>query len=137
MKLWIDDNRPLPSFYDKQAWTVAEGIRILERVKKDGEQVEVISFDYDAHAYLPWTFIAIAEWMRDNDFWPQILRIHTYNWWQGRVWYENFFEQNAPAATEIDKTNPWDFMDSVGQLSLSEAPEWVQAFAKEVKVVSK
>lgn len=136
MKLWIDDNRPLPSFYDRQAWTVEEALSALQQAQQDGETVEVISFDYDAHDYLDWTFIMVAEWMRDNDFWPQTIRIHTHNWWRGRVWYEEFFKENAPETCVVDFTNPWDYMEGESQLSLSEAPEWVQAFALEVKVVA-
>lgn len=137
MKLWIDDNRPLPSFYDRQAWTVAEAISALREAQRVGETVELVSFDYDAHAYLAWTFSEVAEWMRDNNFWPESIRIHTYNWWEGRVWYEKFFAEHAPETCAVDLTNPWDFMDEVGKLRLSEAPEWVRAFALEVKVVSK
>lgn len=134
MKLWIDDNRPLPSFYDQQAWTVEEALSTLQQVQQSGEPLEIVSFDYDAHAYLDWTFVRIAEWMRDNAFWPKTIRIHTYNWWEGRVWYEKFFAEHAPETCEVDLTNPWDFMDAFGQLELSDAPGWVQAFALEVKV---
>jgi hypothetical protein len=135
--LWIDDDRELPSFYDHREATVDGAIRFLEAAKERGEVLDVISFDYDAHAYLDWTFTPVADWMRDNDFWPKEVRVHTFNYWKGRPWYEEFFYVFAPESTVVDMTDPWNYADDRNQLDLSEAPEWVQLFVKEgVKVQS-
>jgi hypothetical protein len=133
--LWIDDQRALPSFYDERAETVDGAIRFLKAAKERGDVLDVISFDFDAHATLDWTFIPVAQWIYENDFWPKEVRVHTYNYWAGRPWYESFFAAWAPDDVVVDMTDPWDYMDDRLGLDLSKAPEWVQLFAREgVKV---
>jgi len=136
-KLWIDDDRELPSFYDHRVSTVAEAIFYLQAAKERGEVLEVISFDYDAHRHLSWTFESVAEWLRDNDYWPEEIRIHTYNYWGGRPWYNDFFARWAPERTTINPIDPWMYTKHRRDtLSLEGAPEWVAKFAEEVKVQS-
>jgi hypothetical protein len=136
--LWIDDDRPLPSFYDYAVTTVEEAILWLTAAKKRGEPLDVVSFDYDAHRLLTgWTFMPVAEWMRDNDYWPRELRVHTFNYWEGRPAYEAFFAAHAPAGTVVDNLDPWLFAPYISNraaLDPAGAPEWVRSFIEEVVV---
>jgi len=135
--LWIDDDRPLPSFYDVRASTVEEAILWLTAARDRGEVVDIISFDYDAHRTLGWTFMPVAEWMRDNAFWPRELRIHTFNYWEGRPAYVAFFAEHAPAGTVVDDLDPWlytPYVSNRAALDPTTAPEWVRAFIQEVVV---
>ena len=122
MKLFIDDERVTPAEYDQRAWTVQEAISIL---KNNEEKLEVVSFDYDAHSYLNWTFQEVAFWMRDNNVWPKEIRIHTANYWEGRPWLDAFFGECAHPSVIIDSTDPWDF-----QLDYSKAPDWVRELVR-------
>ena len=108
MRLFIDDERNAPPEYTDHARTVEEAIDILKRGKRENDHLELVSFDYDAHSHLNWTFVKIAEWMRDNNVWPDLIRIHTANYWMGRPYLEAFFEAHAPKHVEIDTTDPWD-----------------------------
>ena len=135
--LWIDDDRPLPSFYDVAVTTVDEAVRWLSAARDRGERVDVVSFDYDAHRLFHMTFMPVAEWMRDHDYWPRELRIHTFNYWEGRPAYVEFFAAHAPADTVVDAVDPWlytPYLVDRPALDPECAPEWVRAFIKEVVV---
>lgn len=95
-ELWIDDDRPLPSCYDAAVTTVDEAIAWLTNAKARREVLVVVSFDYDAHRTLPLTFMPVAHWMSDNDYWPTEIRIHTYNYWEGRPTLLEYFTKHAP-----------------------------------------
>jgi hypothetical protein len=120
MRLFIDDERKMPPGYTHHARTVEEGILFLGAAKREGEPFELASFDYDAHSFLNWTFVRIAEWIRDNDYWPAEIRVHTANDWKGLPYYQNFFLEHAPLSTTLDPTNPWD-----RNIDWKTAPKWV------------
>lgn len=107
-------------------------------MRRTGEHFEVASFDYDAHATLPWTFEPVAFWMDRNDYWPDHLRVHTFNYWHGRPWLLDFFEKHAPESTTIDPIDPWLYMPHVPEmkrLDSAEAPEWVRQFVSEGVII--
>lgn len=120
-KLFIDDERKAPAEYTHHAPTVGLGMVFLAAAQRDGEEFELVSFDYDAHSRLGWTFEALAWFLKDNNFWPKEIRIHTANWWTGRPWFEKFFAEHAPATTKIDLTDPWDF-----DINYATAAPWVR-----------
>lgn len=123
MKIFIDDERRMPEGYDILARTNQDAIRALKEIHRDGRmKLELVSFDYDAHNYLSWTFMQTAEWMRDHDVWPEEIRIHTLNHWKGRPELIAFFKENAPTTTKVDPYDPW------AAVLDPNAPEWVTPF---------
>lgn len=126
MKLFIDDERKTPSEYTHSANTVDTAINQLRWAKDNKVDLELVSFDYDAHSYLNWTFEAVAVWIRDNDYWPAEIRIHTANSWTGRPWYEKFFQLYAPKTVVIDEGDPNDFNTLISR----KAPQWVYDFVE-------
>ena len=134
MRLFIDDERRAPEGYTDLAVTTEMAIAMLERARRENDPLELVSFDYDAHSHLNWTFTSVAEWMRDNDFWPAEIRIHTYNSWIGRPWYEHFFTMHAPASTLVDTTDPWTFL-VLNEYFKSDRPrpQWVTEFEKSLE----
>lgn len=135
--LWIDDDRPLPSFYDESVVTVATAINWLSAARGRGETVDVVSFDYDADRLHSMTFLPVAEWMRDNNYWPRELRIHTFNYWEGRPVLMEFFAAHAPESTTVTDIDPWlytAYLPEHTPLDPATAPDWVRAFIREVVV---
>lgn len=108
MRLFIDDERTAPPEYTHHAKTLEMAILMLREAKREGVHLELVSFDYDAHPTQAVTFEKVAHWIRDFDFWPDEIRIHTANYWHGRPWLEAFFEAHAPDHVKIDLTDPWD-----------------------------
>lgn len=47
MRLWLDDERPLPNNFNKVAHSVNEAIALIEHCEKNNEQIELISLDHD------------------------------------------------------------------------------------------
>lgn len=124
MKLFIDDERKASPEFTHTASSVEEAISFLEHAKETGEDFELVSFDFDAHWKYDWTFMEVAEWIRDNDFWPQEIRIHTLNSWTGRPWLTEFFQKYAPPTVLLDLTDPWDIDGIINGTS----PAWVREF---------
>jgi len=138
--LWIDDDRPLPSFYDEAVTTVATATNWLSAAKSRGETVDVVSFDYDADHLHSLTFLPVAEWMRDNAYWPRELRIHTFNYWEGRPALMAFFAEHAPESTVVTDLDPWLYTAYLPEhvpLDVESAPAWVRSFIQEVEVQTK
>ena len=129
MKLFIDDERYAPPGYDALAKTNEMAIATLEGWKEDKRvKFELISLDYDAHNYLNWTFEPTLQWMADNDYWPDEIRIHTFNSWDGRPWIEKFLKEHAPKSTVVDLTDPWTYDFYHVHPDDDKYPEWVHEF---------
>lgn len=124
LRLFIDDERNTPPEYNASARTEAIAIEVLERAKAIGRPFKLVSFDYDAHSYLNHTFESVAVWLKENDYWPEEVRIHTLNSWHGRPWLEKFFDENAPESTFIDTSDPWD----IDAIIDGTAPAWAREF---------
>jgi hypothetical protein len=125
MKLFIDDERFAPEGYDALARTNEMAIALME----SADHLELVSMDYDAHSHLPWTFIHAYEWMAENNVWPDEIRIHTRNHWDGRPWIEKLLKKNAPKTTKVDYTDPWAGELALHNPNVNETrPDWVQEF---------
>ncbi len=128
MRLFIDDERKTPSNFTHAAATVDDAIYLLICAQIEGEPVELISFDWDAHKWKAITFRRVAEWMIENNFWPQAIRIHSAS--PDRSILERLLRDNAPATTDIDYTDPWDYK-RIGDKE-NPFPDWVEPFVTEV-----
>lgn len=111
MKLWVDDERPLPITFDRRTTASQTTIDLLTAELAAGRSVELISLDHD----LDWppgsavdddTARPILEWMLASGFWPAELRFHTANQ-DGHEWMVDFARRHAPATTMVDATDIW------------------------------
>lgn len=75
MKLWVDDERPMPDNTWRQAWSSDEAI--LHLLQNWGSRLEEISLDHDLGAED--TGFIVLDWMIENSAWPKVLTIHTAN----------------------------------------------------------
>lgn len=126
MKLFIDDERTAPVGYDRLARTVEAAIYAMQQAKESGEPFELVSLDYDAHRYLNITFVEAVQWMKDNDFWPAEVRIHTANVWDGRPFYLKFLANHGPKEMVVDQFDPHD-METIMK-DRDSVPPWVFEF---------
>ena len=58
MKIWLDDERPMPSEFDVHARTADDAIRYIEN-----NDVELISFDHDLGREENGTGYDVANWI--------------------------------------------------------------------------
>jgi hypothetical protein len=100
MRLWIDDERPMPTQYTHHALGSSAAIGFLARYR-DG--LSVISFDHDLGG--DDTSRPVMLFMIENGIWPDTLRFHTANP-VGREWIVGMAERYAPAETYVDRMNP-------------------------------
>ena len=77
IRLWIDDERPMPDEYDVWAKTSAGALTVLERAARDGAPLGVVSFDHDLGG--DDTTRRVMMWMAEHNIWPATVRIHTAN----------------------------------------------------------
>jgi hypothetical protein len=109
MKLWIDDERPMPKEFDTWAKSSAEAIQALENlIHTPGEPFELASFDHDlSHTdghddeSRP-----VLLWMIENNVWPDEIRVHTANP-VGHKWLVSMATRYAPPTTWVDPRDPW------------------------------
>lgn len=92
--LYIDDERPLPPQFTHLVRTPQEAI---DFIAANRDNIATISFDHD----MGWdgdelTTRPVMEWMRDNNFWPAQLFIHSASVW-GAKWLYAFAMEHAPA----------------------------------------
>ncbi len=73
MKLWLDDERPMPAGYDLWATTVDEAVAVLKT-----RQVDTLSLDYDL-GLIQSPGIAVIDWMRVANIWPKYVFVHSQN----------------------------------------------------------
>lgn len=127
MKLFIDDERKTPSEFTHAASTVETAIQLIQRAIREQDPLELISFDYDAHSYLAWTFMPVAEWMAQADVWPAEIRVHSASPDRDKI--EKFLTDNVPDTTILDLTYPWDLNRIFDKKN--PYPAWVQPFIQE------
>jgi len=118
MRLWIDDERPVPAEFNYNALSSAQAINLLQKAKDEGTTVELISFDHDlGMAYIEhWyngevrltddTSRRVLTWIIEKDFWPQEIRFHTANR-VGHEWLVGTAVRYAPATTNVVTTDFW------------------------------
>ncbi|MDH6282919.1 cyclic-phosphate processing receiver domain-containing protein [Prescottella agglutinans] len=77
--LWVfvDDERPAPKGWEL-AETAEHAIEFLDYAKRHREPLERLSLDHDL-GYTQDTVMPVLFWMRDNNFWPDELYVHTAN----------------------------------------------------------
>lgn len=89
MRIWVDDERPMPwdpyHVAHVHAETSEEAIRWLEAWRRNNEQrgrplgylINEVSLDHDLGG--DDTGMKVLNWMIENEVWPQELTIHTAN----------------------------------------------------------
>lgn len=91
MKIWVDDIREPPDFWD---WVWAKNSESalfwLIGCRKARIPVEEVSLDHDLGG--DDTSRRIVLWMCENDFWPVEVRVHSANP-VGREWLEGMIER--------------------------------------------
>jgi hypothetical protein len=100
MKLWIDDERPMPDGYSEHATSSAAAIQLIDDARLS---LTLVSFDHDLGG--DDTTRPVMLWMIDHDVWPDTIRFHTANP-IGREWLVGMADRYAPAETHLDLTNP-------------------------------
>lgn len=106
MRLWIDDERPVPPGYTHNALSSEQAIKVLD-TNATGT-LELVSFDHDLGevvddrgAFVDDTSRRVMLWMIEHEVWPDELRIHTANP-VGREWLEGIARRYFPARVKID-----------------------------------
>lgn len=115
--LWIDDERPMPEAFTHWVKTSQEAIDFLQSVRDDKESfVQVISFDHDlgynyedGHSSLDGgqqddTSRPVLLWMIENQFWPMIIFVHSYNP-IGAQWLMGMAQQYAPPVVQVSRVS--------------------------------
>jgi hypothetical protein len=107
MRLWIDDERPMPPEFTHHAISSKQAIQMLDDLRDD---VELVSFDHD----LGWedrdgelvddTTRRVVTWLIENEVWPAEVRIHTANP-VGHDWLIGTITRYFPSTTKIDPRN--------------------------------
>lgn len=80
MRLWVDDERPMPAGYtgnDDWALTSIHAINMLEARTEAGTQYDEVSLDHDLGG--DDTGFKVLDWMIEHKVWPKTLTIHTSN----------------------------------------------------------
>jgi len=95
MKIWVDDTR-MPSSKWEWCKTSQEAIMLLIGCKLfyesgyDNQVPEIMSLDHDLGG--DDTTRPIILWMRENEFWPTTVVVHSQNP-VGREWLEGMIER--------------------------------------------
>lgn len=99
MKLFVDDERPAP-----RGWVLAtsskDAIEIMQIYAAAGCQLDAVSLDHDLSTvmYEDDTTRPIVERMRQHNWWPIELYVHTANP-DGEDWLVEMARKYAPAGT--------------------------------------
>jgi hypothetical protein len=108
MKLWLDDERVMPSGYTHWARSSASAIEMLDLQQWQSSRFQLISFDHDLGGTTgDDTSRPVLTWMIENEMWPDEIRFHTANP-VGREWLEGTAKQYAPKSTLISLDNPYE-----------------------------
>ncbi len=100
LRLWLDDDRPIPDGYNAWARDAAAGIAELERALADGRHIDIVSFDHDIISADGQDFRPVMMWMAWNEHWPAVVRVHTGSS-IGAEWLLGTARRNAPEGTRI------------------------------------
>lgn len=106
MKLWIDDERPMPEMFTH--WARSSDEAVLHLLAHTNEPLEVVSFDHDLGGTTSDdTSRPVLLWMIENEVWPKEIRFHTANP-VGRDWLEGTAKRYAPEWVHISDHNPYE-----------------------------
>lgn len=109
--LWIDDERVPPQEYfsgdDDWAQSSAQAINFLTSRKEMGVNYWLMCFDHDlGYTWEDGSSLLdngvreddtkrVMQWLIDNDYWPEILIIHSWNPF-GAMWLEQQAKEHGP-----------------------------------------
>lgn len=96
MRLWVDDLRPPPDTTWAFALNSRDAIAVLDLAREFGVKILEMSLDHDLGGKD--TTRRIVMWMAQQQFWPEIMRVHTSNP-PGREWLEGMIERYGPGVT--------------------------------------
>jgi hypothetical protein len=92
MKIWVDDIRPAP-----EGWVWFESsdavIHFLKFCKRQMLTVHEMSLDHDLGGEDTTRYVVL--WMREADFWPEQVYVHSANY-VGVEWLEGMIERYHP-----------------------------------------
>lgn len=100
LRLWLDDDRPIPDGYNVWARDAAAGISELETAAAAGRHVEIVSFDHDIISTDGQEFRPVMRWIAEHDAWPDIIRVHTGSS-IGAEWLLGIARRYAPDTTTV------------------------------------
>jgi hypothetical protein len=111
MRLYIDDERPMPADFTHLAKTSAEAISILQDMKDrshlSSDRLDVVSFDHDlGGTKTDDTSRPVLLWMIENHFWPLEVRFHTANP-VGFDWLLGTARRYAPPGVLVNPFSPY------------------------------
>lgn len=79
IRIWVDDIRKVPEGYIGTK-SVAETIELIEKIEKEGEEIELLDLDHDLGDYVQFggDAIKILDYLAEHEkFYP--IKIHTAN----------------------------------------------------------
>jgi hypothetical protein len=100
LRLWLDDDRPIPDGYNAWARDAAAGITALEEALTTGRHVEIVSFDHDIISTDGQEFRPVMRWIAEHDAWPDTVRVHTGSS-IGAEWLLGITHRYAPESTTV------------------------------------
>lgn len=109
MRLWIDDERPIPSDFTHWALSSADAIAVLDEYRQSDDygSLEVVSFDHDlGGTKTDDTSRPVLLWMIEHEVWPREIRAHTANP-IGYDWIIGTARRYAPATTFVNPFSPY------------------------------
>lgn len=98
VKLFVDDERPVPDHTWVLAQRSRDAIDILTMCKASGSTLDVLSLDHDLSTVIAEDDTArpIMLWMCENEWWPTDLYVHTANPY-GEEWLVGMARRYGPA----------------------------------------
>jgi hypothetical protein len=110
MRIYLDDERPLPKTFTHLVVTSRAAIDLLEQARQDGVVVEEMSFDHDLGGWREGEDYddskRVLRWIIANNYWPRTLRFHTANP-IAHKWLRLLARDEAPEGVVVDATDPW------------------------------
>jgi hypothetical protein len=112
IRIYLDDERPLPREFTHLVKTSQEAINLLTSLRLARTEVELFSFDHDLGGWREGEDYddskRVLRWMILNSYWPRTLRFHTANP-IAHKWLRLLARDEAPEGVVVDETDPWQF----------------------------
>jgi hypothetical protein len=112
VRIYLDDERPMPPNFTHLVKTSQEAINLLATAQREGKDVELFSFDHDLGGWREGEAYddskRVLKWMIKYEFWPKELRFHTANP-VAHKWLRLLARDEAPETTKVDETWQWSF----------------------------
>lgn len=105
MKLWIDDERPMPKEFTH--WARSSDEAVLHLLAHADGPIDLVSFDHDLGGTTSDdTSRPVLMWMIENAVWPKEIRFHTANP-VGYDWLLGTAKRYAPKWVNVNSFSPY------------------------------